>query len=96
MSNFSFSKDFQGITDVFMRRQAYYAPLLALLENVMAADSGLSKVEREFIAAHVSAINSCQFCVDAHKSIMCKLGASQSQLDSVGQSPVIRRLYLII
>lgn len=88
MSNFTYSQSFQGITDLFTRRKEYYRPLLALLENVMAGESALSKVERELIASHVSAINSCQFCVKAHQSIMSRLGAKDELVNSVGEEVV--------
>lgn len=38
----------------------------ALYNNVMLADSGLSKLEREMIAVTVSSINKCYYCLTAH------------------------------
>ncbi|PJI86271.1 putative peroxidase-related enzyme [Yoonia maricola] len=45
----------------------------ALYNDVMLADSGLSKLEREMIAVVVSSINKCYYCLTAH-------GASVRQL----------------
>jgi len=38
----------------------------ALYNDVMLADSGLSKLEREMIAVVVSSINKCYYCLTAH------------------------------
>jgi uncharacterized peroxidase-related enzyme len=38
----------------------------ALYNDVMLADSGLSKLEREMIAVVVSSINKCFYCLTAH------------------------------
>ncbi|MEO1694399.1 MAG: peroxidase-related enzyme [Pseudomonadota bacterium] len=37
-----------------------------MVDNLMLADSGLSKLEREMIAVAVSAINHCHYCLTAH------------------------------
>lgn len=37
-----------------------------MADNLMLADSGLSKAEREMIAVTVSAINHCHYCLTAH------------------------------
>ena len=67
MSHFSYSEDFQGVADVFLRDPHRYAPLLQFIENVMTGPSDLTKAEREMIAAHVSKLNACNFCLGAHK-----------------------------
>ncbi|MFQ5622464.1 MAG: peroxidase-related enzyme [Paracoccaceae bacterium] len=38
----------------------------ALYNDVMLADSGLSKLEREMIAVAVSSVNHCHYCLVAH------------------------------
>ena len=38
----------------------------ALYNNLMLADSGLTKLEREMIAVAVSSINKCFYCLTAH------------------------------
>jgi uncharacterized peroxidase-related enzyme len=37
-----------------------------MVDDLMLADSGLTKVEREMIAVAVSAINHCHYCLTAH------------------------------
>ena len=85
MSHFDFSHTFKGIADVFLRRPEYYQPLLGFLEQVMVQPSKLSKIEREVLAAYVSKLNGCHFCVKAHKSTLQHLGASEALLSSIDQ-----------
>jgi len=39
---------------------------IAMADDLMLADSGLSKLEREMIAVAVSAVNHCHYCLTAH------------------------------
>lgn len=45
----------------------------ALYNNLMLADSGLSKLEREMIAVVVSSINKCFYCLTAHGAAVREL-----------------------
>ena len=45
----------------------------ALYNDVMLADSGLSKLEREMIAVVVSSINKCYYCLTAHGAAVRRL-----------------------
>lgn len=54
------------LADVFKRFPAAVRPLLDLNDAVMRGDSDLTVAERELIAAYVSSLNACQFCLDAH------------------------------
>ncbi len=45
----------------------------ALYNNVMLADSGLSKLEREMIAVVTSSINKCFYCLTAHGAAVRQL-----------------------
>ena len=66
MSYLSYTKDFQGVADVFLRDPGRYGPLLQFIEDVMTRDSELTVAERALIAAHVSKLNDCGFCLGAH------------------------------
>lgn len=44
-----------------------------LYNNVMLADSGLTKLEREMIAVAVSAVNRCYYCLVAHGAAVREL-----------------------
>lgn len=45
----------------------------ALYNDLMLADSGLSKLEREMIAVTVSSINNCFYCLTAHGAAVRQL-----------------------
>ncbi len=83
MSNLGYSKHFQGVADVFMRSPSLYAPMLQFIENVMTGVSELSKAEREIIAAHVSALNDCQFCLGAHRATLKAMGTNPETIESL-------------
>ncbi|MGI9412186.1 MAG: peroxidase-related enzyme [Hyphomicrobiales bacterium] len=46
---------------------------MAMYNDLMLADSGLSKLEREMIAVVVSAVNSCFYCLTAHGAAVRQL-----------------------
>lgn len=83
MSYFDFSKQYKGIADVFLRRPEYYRPLLSFLETVMIGPSKLSKIDRELLAAYVSKLNGCHFCVEAHQATLKYLGANEALVKSL-------------
>lgn len=45
----------------------------AMYNDLMLADSGLSKLEREMIAVAVSAVNRCYYCLTAHGAAVRQL-----------------------
>ncbi|MFV2033529.1 MAG: peroxidase-related enzyme [Halocynthiibacter sp.] len=47
----------------------------ALYNELMLADSGLSKLEREMIAVVVSSVNKCTYCLVAHGAAVRRLSA---------------------
>lgn len=47
----------------------------ALYNDLMLADSGLSKLEREMIAVVVSSVNKCFYCLVAHGAAVRELSA---------------------
>ena len=83
MSHLSYSKDFQGVADVFLRDAGLYAPLLQFIETVMTRPSDLTKAEREMIAAHVSKLNDCGFCLGAHRWTLAAMDISPALIDEI-------------
>lgn len=45
-----------------------------MVDDLMLADSGLTKLEREMIAVAVSAINHCHYCLTAHGAAVRQRG----------------------
>ncbi|MEO1245035.1 MAG: peroxidase-related enzyme [Pseudomonadota bacterium] len=92
MTHFSYAKNFQGVADVFLRAPAVYRPLLDFIETVMIGPSALSKEEREIIAAHVSRLNGCDFCVAAHRATLAAMGVSPETLATLDQGANIEKV----
>lgn len=85
MSHFSYSKDFDGVADVFLRSPDLYRPLLDFIETVMTGPSELTKAEREIIAAHVSHLNGCDFCVEAHRATLLAMDIPAETVSTLGK-----------
>ena len=67
---FDICQDKLGLIPNVLRAYAFDIDKLnaftALYNDVMLAESGLSKLEREMIAVTVSSINKCYYCLTAH------------------------------
>ena len=67
---FDICQDKLGMVPNVLRAHAFDIDKLntfsALYNDLMLADSGLSKLEREMIAVTVSSINRCFYCLTAH------------------------------
>lgn len=85
MAYLSQAEDFQGVADVFLRTPTLYAPLLKFIEAVMIGPSRLTKAEREVIAAHVSVLNECGFCLGAHRATLKAMGVVAATVDTLEQ-----------
>lgn len=58
-----------GMQSLLKYRPEIAPPLLKLMHILMRSDVGLSKGERELIAAFVSDLNNCNACADIHGAI---------------------------
>ncbi|VAW60172.1 hypothetical protein MNBD_GAMMA11-65 [hydrothermal vent metagenome] len=88
MSFPGYSRDFQGISDVFMRDPERYLPFVQLLDNVMSEVSELSKVQKEMIALYSSHLNGCHYCVDSHSSVLISLKTDENLVRSLANSSI--------
>jgi uncharacterized peroxidase-related enzyme len=59
---------------LFERDKARYGPIFELRQNILRGPSPFSVGERELIAAFVSSLNQCQFCLPAHTQHATKGG----------------------
>ena len=57
-----------------------------LYNEVMLADSDLSKIEREMIAVTVSAINHCHYCLAAHGAALRELSGDPAFAETIAQN----------
>src|SRR5215469_15095021 len=61
--------DSPGIVGLLRFRPETGRPLSELAEVLLRRSNSLSRGERELIAAHVSALNECQFCTSSHAAL---------------------------
>lgn len=80
MSHFSYTRGYRGIADVFLRDPGLYAPLVQFIERVMTRPSDLTVAEREMLAAHVSKLNGCGFCVGVHRATLAAMDEGTAAL----------------
>ena len=77
---FDICQDKLGMVPNVLRAYAFDIDKLnaftALYNDVMLADSGLSKLEREMIAVVVSSINKCYYCLTAHGAAVRQLSGN--------------------
>jgi uncharacterized peroxidase-related enzyme len=57
-----------------------------MVDDLMLADSGLSKLEREMIAVAVSAVNHCHYCLTAHGAAVRQRGKDPELGELVAQN----------
>lgn len=57
-----------GIRGLFEFRPETARPLGQLAEVLLRGDNSLARGERELIAAYVSSLNDCQFCMSSHSA----------------------------
>jgi len=86
MSFLSYSKDFQGVGDIFLRDPARYLPFVQLLDNVMSTESELSKAQKEMIALYSSHLNGCQYCVGSHSCVLTTLETDEELIRSLASN----------
>jgi uncharacterized peroxidase-related enzyme len=73
-----------GIVGLLNYSPATAAPLTALADALLVADSTLSKAERELIAASVSYWNGCHFCHTSHAAAaVAHFNADISLIDDI-------------
>ncbi|MEM7024596.1 MAG: peroxidase-related enzyme [Pseudomonadota bacterium] len=87
MPYLSQAQGFRGVADVFLRDPDRYAPLLQFIEAVMVGESALTNAEREMIAAHVSKLNGCDFCLGAHRWTLAALDIDLRTIDAIEAGP---------
>ena len=88
MSYLSYSKNFEGVLDLFLRDSKRYLPFAQFIENVMSADSELSKAQKEMIAVYVSRLNDCHYCVDSHSCVLNGLGGDKEIVSSIADKSI--------
>lgn len=71
MSHIDFKNDLPGIRSAMAYRPETARPMSELAEILLRHDNGLTRLERELIATHVSYLNNCFYCHQSHGAIAC-------------------------
>ena len=84
------------LLDVFRSFPAVARPLLDYHQVVMRGPSPLSPAQRELLAAYVSGLNACDYCLGVHRVTSEALGVDEglltAMLEDLESAPVEARL----
>jgi uncharacterized peroxidase-related enzyme len=87
MAHIQLPADIPGMRSLLAFRPETAAPITALAQILLHAPNSLTRGERELIAARVSALNDCTFCLSSHAAIAaCHLG-DEALVASVVRDP---------
>lgn len=85
MPNLPQHNKMKGIADAFLRDGQLYSPLIEYISETMTRESEVRVAEREMIAAHVSRINGCSFCVGVHYDTLRSMGIEESAIKQLAR-----------
>ncbi len=83
MSFLNYSKNFQGVGDIFMRDPQRYLPFVQFLDNIMSKESQLSKAQKEMLVLYSSHLNGCHYCVGSHSRVLSGLNTDEKFVRSL-------------
>ena len=75
------------LVDVYKINPALAAPVLALNQAVMRGPGPFSEAEREAIAAYVSTLNGCAYCLGVHSGAAVGLGMDEEAVGAICLRP---------
>ncbi len=82
MPHIALQTDVPGIRGLAMFRPETAKPLYDLAQVLQRGESPLSEAERELIAAYVSHLNDCMFCMNSHAAAAkCLYGSDKNIVD---------------
>jgi uncharacterized peroxidase-related enzyme len=88
MAHIKLSEDLPGIRGPMAFRPETSKPLNELAEVLLRSENSLTRGERELIATHVSYLNDCFFCQNAHGGITQHyLNCDLEQMDKMKMNP---------
>ena len=84
MAHINVPEGVPGIRSLVMFRPETGKPLYELAQVLLRGESPLSQAERELIAAYVSHLNDCMFCMSSHAAAArCLYGTEKETVDEV-------------
>ncbi len=101
MPHINVQNDFPGIRSLMAFRPETAKPLNELAEVLLRDTTGLSRIERELIATHVSYLNDCFYCHNSHGEIACYYLAGNRDLvnqvrENYSASPISDKLKALL
>ena len=101
MSHIALNSDEPGIRGLLRYRPETARPLSELTEVLLRGPSTLTRGERELIAAYVSALNDCRYCLLSHSaSAAAQLPGGMALVEQVhadpGSAPVSAKLKALL
>ena len=86
MPHINVNKDLPGIRALLEFSPETASPIGDLANLLLRTNEGLSRAEREMIAAHVSYLNDCFYCHQSHGAIAaCYLNGNEEMVNQVKQ-----------
>ena len=76
-------KEDAGIGDIFAYHPELRKPMHELARAIMRSESVFSEADREVIAAFVSALNKCDYCLAGHRELAVRLGTPRNIMDAI-------------
>ncbi|MEM7271391.1 MAG: carboxymuconolactone decarboxylase family protein [Pseudomonadota bacterium] len=76
-----------ALRDVLMTHPAMATPLIAMIEEIMRGPGPFSGAEREAIAAYVSSLNGCAFCLGVHSKAAEAMGMDAETVGAICLRP---------
>ncbi|HEY5367502.1 MAG TPA: peroxidase-related enzyme [Hanamia sp.] len=84
MAHINVPEGVPGIRSLVMFRPETGKPLYDLVQVLLRGESPLSEADRELIAAYVSYLNDCMFCMKSHSAAArCLYGDQKNTVDDV-------------
>lgn len=87
MSHFKKLPDSAKLLDVFKRYPHQCIPLIEYHQRMLREDSPFSVGEREWMAAYVSALNSCGYCAGVHEATARRFGVNEAVMRQLLKDP---------
>jgi uncharacterized peroxidase-related enzyme len=88
MAYIKLKENFPGIVGLIFYKRSTGKGLTQFAQAGLRGPSPLSVMERELIAAYVSSLNECQFCMDSHGAIVTELAKDEGKTVSCAISNI--------
>lgn len=95
LSIFSYIDQHSDITDITFRDRKRLGPMDLASHHIMRGKSNISFALRETMAAYVSGLNACSFCLGSHEAVAKEFKVSpeliQALLDDLETAPIPKK-----